>query len=103
MKIIGHTNGGYLLEAGMGEVERLGEGINHKGAYSGGWEPLKVGTEFRIDPVVDHMHELRRKAENARQGAAFLRGLAEILDKGLPDWIAEPAPPAEPATETSNG
>lgn len=97
MKIIGHTASGYLIDASKWEVEKLSGGsVDHKRDWNGNYPHVAVGTEFNVAPVVDHMHDLNRKAKSAKDGASFLRGLADILDKGIPDWIAEPKGPEAP-------
>jgi hypothetical protein len=102
VKIIGTTTDGYLLEATREEVGLLSGGQLYAADQYGNRRNYPPGATFAVAPVISHMHALARRAENARQGAAFLRGLAEILDKGIPDWIAEP--PAEPKPEeAANG
>lgn len=104
MKVIGTTKVGYLLEAASWEVSYLSNGTASEKRASWGSDivPIPIGTTFAVSPVIEHMHKLERAARNAREGASFLRGLADILDKGIPDWIAEPKPdpeakPEEPA------
>lgn len=99
MKIIGTTGGGYLLDATCEEVALLSGGQLPAADQYGNSRVYGAGATFAVAPVVKHMHALSAKAENARQGAAFLRGLAEILDKGIPDWIAEPQPESEAEIE----
>lgn len=98
MKVIGETERGVILEATFAELVSLSGGkVSECDRY--GNRNRVIGVTFDVVPVWRHMNALNTAAENAKQGASFLRGLADMLDKGIPDWIAEPPKPAEPAKD----
>lgn len=102
MKVIGQTKDGYLLEAAPWEVSQLSDGTAAEKRSQNTWGdtvPIPIGTVFKVSPLIEHMHALKRAEKNAREGVAFLRGLADMLDKGIPDWIAEPPAEVEPAAK----
>lgn len=101
MKIIGHTEYGYFLQASEAEIRLLSDG---KAKSTGGsWhDPLRlapIGTEFEVTKAIEHINELRSKAETAKRGAAYLIALGQHLEKDLPQMVHEPAKPEETATE----
>lgn len=96
MKVIGETEAGFILEASAAELVALSGGkVSPRDQY--GNRMRVIGKTFDVAPVWAHMNRLREAADNAKKGAGFIRGLADILDTSIPDWIADPAPKEETA------
>lgn len=101
MKIIGSTEGGYILESSVDEVARL---LGYYSAYaktpSGlNLQHLKPGTELQVDKIYDRIASLRAGQELAGKKAKDLRALADLLDGAL----EEPVPPSIAVAEPDRG
>jgi len=98
VKIIGHTPGGYLIEASEFELRLLSGG--KASGTDGGWrEPGRraaVGTVFNVSDVIEHVNNLRRMRDNAKQAAGYLIALGKHLQTDLPNMVCEPPPPPAP-------
>ena len=93
MKILGHTDYGYLIELSAFEMERLSGQRDSSLAYG---QKHHVGKTFDISKAVDQVHALTAAAGHAKSGAGYLRALADQLDRENPKWICEPEAQVKP-------
>jgi len=81
MKIIGTTYNGCLAEVSADELTILiGYSVRH----------IEIGTVFNILPAIAYLRKLHDQEKKCRDSAAFLRGMADMLDAALPTTIIPP-------------
>lgn len=104
MKIIGKTVAGYIAEFSYEELPHLiGEsfrsyGFRHYMRDQGALDlngDVKIGVEFQIRPQFERLSAIRRHEKDAKEAAATLRALAQLLESQLPS-VKIDEPPAAP-------
>lgn len=98
MKIIGKSATDYLVEASEYEL-MLAAGFNS--VHNDGWKKLlagtgwdakylPIGTVINVTAAYNFHRRIADHQDKARSSAAFLRGLADMLDGAMPDVIIPP-------------
>lgn len=105
MKVIAKTNTGYLVEATADELAQAA-GYRHFAAAvhrAPGFiyndyhvSQIPIGTVVHVDKAQSYLEALHSQEKKCRDSAAFLRGMADMLDAALPTTII---PPPEPEDE----
>ena len=97
MKIIGKTGHGFLVEMSSSEIAYCGgyiadnrvPGWRSTSSYAGeGTFP--VGLEIEVTKIFQYLEKLRDHEDKVRSSAAFLRGMADMIDLGLPTTVVPP-------------
>lgn len=105
MKIIGKTAKGYLVEADPTELA-LCAGYSSFYAASvrgsgftrdhNGRELVALGAQIKVDATFRYLEKLRENEAKCKSSAAFLRGMADMIDAAMPTTII---PPGEEETQ----
>lgn len=106
MKVIAKTDGGYLVEATLGElVQVAGESYVNKAdfttevpsGYGKKWT-IPIGSTVNVSERFQILDALEKSRDRVLGSAAALRGMAELIDKSIPEGLTlPPAPKEEPA------
>ena len=99
MKVIAKTDSGYLVEATGEELARAAgyRWLNsdvpgakiERGSYSEKWV-LPIDTKIDVSAAHDYLRNLRDSEDKCKSSAAFLRGMADMIDAALPTTIVPP-------------
>lgn len=102
MKVIGRTENGVILSATNDEVARIC-GFPYPAAapadlitakpterYCASQRVFRVGVTVEVSPMWDWMTKARESFKKLIQGAAMLRGVADILENTPPLALVEP-------------
>lgn len=88
MKIIGHTNEGYLVTVSGWEIGRInGDSINDH-------RLLPVDTVIEIDAAWKMLAAIRRYEADLKLAGANMAALGTMLQQNLPSFVIEPPRPA---------
>lgn len=100
MKVIARTGSGYLVET---TADELAQAAGYRAAfYADGRLPgfnldhyqlLPIGTVVLPAKAQAYLEALRNQEKKCKDSAAFLRGMADMLDAAMPTTIV---PPDEP-------
>ncbi|MEN5275817.1 hypothetical protein ABE527_02595 [Brucella sp. TWI432] len=96
MKVVASTNDGFLVEMTDDEIAKA---AGYGSTYADAWEkangnsrkPL-VGAVFDVRAAYDYHVRVKDNAEKCRSSAGLLRGLADMLETGMPEVITLPEP-----------
>lgn len=100
MKVIARTANGYLVEATADELANAAGynsaygapgAIRRDGQYSYEYA-FPIGTEIKPAATHVYLQKLREHEEKCKSSAAFLRGMADMLDAAMPTTIVPPEP-----------
>lgn len=94
MKVVASTERGYLVEMTADEVAKA---AGFHATYSEGWisknrgrrEPI-IGSAMDVDAAYNFHNRISQAQEKCTQSAGFLRGLADMIERSLPDVITHP-------------
>jgi hypothetical protein len=99
MRVIAKTDNGYLVEATGDELAHAAgyRLVNsnipgarvERGSYSDEWV-LPINTKVDVTAAHNYLHELRQQEDKVKSSAAFLRGMADMMDAALPTTIIPP-------------
>lgn len=98
MKVIAKTDGGYLVEAELGElVQVAGEAYLNKvdftkevpDGYGRKWT-IPIGSTVNVSKRFKVLEAMERARDQAVSSAAALRGLAELIEKSIPEGLTLP-------------
>jgi hypothetical protein len=105
VKIVGTTDGGYLVEASEHELALVAGYKGHGtpawrerwGGQSYGSGPVKIPSGSTIDVKAIHsfLRDVEEKEQTARGAAETLRALASLIAGAMPTTIILPEPPQE--------
>lgn len=108
MKIIGKTEGGYIVEA---TSEELSNAAGYRTAADApGWTSghryygdgtFAIGTKFKVTETHKFLHDLRQQEAKVRDAAAQLKALSQMMTAALPSTVVPPTTgeaASEPAT-----
>lgn len=96
MKVIASTNAGYLVEMTADEVAKA---AGFHSSYNDTWEKMnggrnpKIGSVLDVKAAYDFHSRISQAQEKCTQSAGFLRGLADMIERSLPDVITHPDEP----------
>ena len=107
MKVIAKTDAGYLVEATLGELvnvagsERLDQvGFVKERAGSTGygrdWH-IPIGSTVNVSERFKVLDAMEKGRDRVLGSAAALRGMAELVEKSIPEGLTLPPAPKEDA------
>lgn len=99
MKIIAKTSNGYLVEAGLYELDEICAGecsVISQGSYR---RDVPCGTEFHVSAAWKRLRDLKYRQEEVARAAASFRAFADLLDGSLTVLTVPPEPQPEKGAE----
>lgn len=107
MKIIGKTEGGYIVEATSDELAKAAgypDATKAPGFVQGhryyGDGTFAIGTKFKVIETYKFLHDLRCNEQKVRDAAAQLKALAQMMTAALPTTVVPPeAVPDSPSQD----
>lgn len=103
MKVIGKTEAGYLVEASLGELVNVaGESYlnmveftqESPDGYGRKWV-IPIGSTVNVTERFRALDAMEKARDQVIGSAAALRGLAELLEKSIPEGLTVPPAPTE--------
>jgi len=103
MKVIAQTDGGYLVEATLGELVHVaGESYINKvdftkevpAGYGKKWT-IPIGSTVNVSERFKILQAMEESRDRVMGSAAALRGMAELIDKSIPEGLTLPPAPKE--------
>ncbi len=95
MKIIGQTNGGYLIEAEGSELEKIAGYDVVNATTRGGYRRSPIGVTFDISNAWHRIHDLNWRHGELGKAAGAMRALADLLTDKLEVVTLPPEPKVE--------
>ena len=96
MRIIGQTDGGYLIEATGGELEEIAGYDVATAMTRGSYRRSPIGCCFDIGKAWRRIRDLNSRHDELGKAAGAMRALADLLT----DKLEVVALPSEPKAET---
>lgn len=104
MKIIGRTESGYIVEAEANELARCaGFASAYSAAEAGDHQKpngfsrdhysrpsIAFGTKIEVNATFRYLENLREQEAKCKSSAAFLHGMADMLDGAMPTTLIPP-------------
>lgn len=107
MKVIAKTGSGYLVEATMGELVNIagssslaGHDFVKETTGSSGYGrdfQLPIGSTINVSERFKVLDAIEKARDRAVSSAAALKGLAELIEKSIPEGLTLPPAPKEDA------
>jgi len=107
MKVIAKTDAGYLVEATLGELAQVAgspridkvdfvkETVASSG-YGRDWT-IPIGSTVNVSERFKTLQAMEESRDRVLGSAAALRGMAELIDKSIPEGLTLPPAPKEDA------
>lgn len=95
MKIIGQTDGGYLIEVTALELEQIAGYDVVNATTRGGYRRSPIGCCFDIGKAWRRIRDLNSRHDELGKAAGAMRALADLLTDKLEFVTLPPEPPAE--------
>lgn len=95
MRIIGQTDGGYLIEATGGELEEIAGYDVATAMTRGSYRRSPIGVEFDISKAWRRIHDLNLRHDDLGKAAGAMRALADLLTDKLEVVALPPEPKAD--------
>lgn len=105
MKVIAKTDAGYLVEATLGELVQVAgsdrvdkvdfvKETSGSNGYGRGWS-IPIGSTVNVSERFRVLDAMEKSRERVLGSAAALRGMAELIEKSIPEGLTPPPAPKE--------
>lgn len=107
MKVIAKTDAGYLVEATLGELVNVAgsERLDQVGfvkertgstGYGRDWH-IPIGSTVNVSERFKVLDAMEKSRDRVLGSVAALRGMAELIEKSIPEGLTLPPAPKEDA------